>query len=273
MADMTQYEMLDDVNLALVEPLSAGAYAIAGYVNGSFQNWPAIVAKYGKSGKYLLSIDTQGNASAGAQCLDIERFDATIGQAAAWVKATAAAGKAARDLRWYPKVYTSASNAAALVKALSDAGIKRDEYMLWSAHYTGTAHICGPKSCGYPQADATQWTSTFHGASLDASLCYGYFFAGPVPYHAPAEPVKPVEPPEPKPAPVEPVKPPVEPPRPVEPEPVLVVPEPVIEPEPAPAGKPQRLVYVQEVLDSVIAGKLGLPVGTILFIPHTVEGD
>lgn len=177
--DMTTYEMLDDVNLSLVEPLASGAFAIAGYVNGRYTNWPAIVAKYGKAGKFLLSIDVQGNAQAGAQCLDVETGDAVIGQVAAWVKATRAAGIAAHDLRYYPKVYTSAGNVAAVISALSAAGIKRSEYLIWSAHYTGTSHICSPKTCGYPQADATQWTSTFHGASLDASLAYGYFFAGP----------------------------------------------------------------------------------------------
>jgi hypothetical protein len=60
---------------------------------------------------------------------------------------------------------------------MTQAGIARNEYMLWSAHYTNTAHICSPSACGYPQADATQWTSTYQGVSLDASLCYGYFFA------------------------------------------------------------------------------------------------
>lgn len=178
-ADMSTHEMLDDVNLSIMESRASGAYAIAGYVNGRYSNWPAIVAKYGKSGKYLLSIDVQGNPGAGAQCLDVEKGDATIAQAPAWFKVTAANGRRARDLRWYPKLYTSAGNAEALIAEMSKADIARDAYMLWSAHYTQKAHICGPRTCGYPQADATQWTSAFDGASLDASLCYGYFFAGP----------------------------------------------------------------------------------------------
>lgn len=70
---------------------------------------------------------------------------------------------------------------------MSAAGAARDEYMIWSAHYTATAHICGPSTCGSTvQADATQWTSTYEGVSLDASLCYGYFFAGPPTAAAPA---------------------------------------------------------------------------------------
>lgn len=197
MADMTTHEMLDDVNLTIeAAHVTKATRAIAGYVNGRYANWPAIVAKWGRSGMFLLSIDVQANPGAGAQCLDIELGDATIAQAPAWFKATQAAGKAARDLRWYPKLYTSVGDTKflgdrlqALVDTMSAAGVKRDEYMLWSAHYTGKAHICGPSSCGSKvQADATQWTSTFEGASLDASLCYGYFFAGPPAPGAPALP-------------------------------------------------------------------------------------
>lgn len=318
--DMTEYEMLDDVNLTVEESHASSAHAIAGYVNGKYANWPAIVAKYSKSGKYLLSIDVQANPSVGAQCLDVEKGDATIAQAPAWTLATQAAGKAAKDLRWYPKLYIEESEAQALVAEMTSKNIKRDEYMLWTAHYTDKAHICGPTSCGCPvQADATQWTSSFQGASLDASLCYGYFFAGPegvvpvtvvkvkvpkvvgltnteavallerdglkagpqasvtgkVVSQTPGPDVEVekasvvdihVE------GPVSPSKPPVIPtPAPVPP-PVIVVPEPSPEPLQDPSGKPGVKVYVQETLDAVIAQKLNLPVGTILFIPHTVEG-
>lgn len=179
MADMTLRLMLDDTNLSVEAPHAASAYAIAGYVNGRFNNWASVVAKWGKSGKYLLSIDVLNQPSAGAQCLDVEPGDATNADAPSWVKATQAAGRAAKDLRYYPKLYTSASNATALIGALTAAGIARNEYMLWTAHYTGKAHICN-SSCGLGnfQADATQWTDTYQGASLDATQAYGYFFAG-----------------------------------------------------------------------------------------------
>lgn len=177
--DMATYPMLDDIDLKIEEQYSGPAHAIAGYVNGKYANWPAVVAKYSPSGKFLLSIDVAGSPSAGAQCLDIERGDATIAQAPNWFKQTQAAGKHYRDLRWYPKLYISAGSAQQLIDAMTAAGVKRDEYLLWSAHYTDQPHICGPATCGYPQADATQWTSTYKGVSLDASLCFGYFFAGP----------------------------------------------------------------------------------------------
>ncbi len=211
--DMTVVTMFDDVNISIeAAHLTSAVKAIAGYVNGRYANWPAIVQKWGNSGLHLLSIDVQGLVSLGAQCLDIETGDAKIGQAAAWYKGTKAAGVAARDLRYFPKLYVSAGNMASLIATLKAAGIAREDVLIWSAHNTGKPHICGPDVCGYPQADATQYTFTEDGASLDASLCYAYFFAGPggeIGYQAPAvappapapEPVKPVVvPPPPKPA-------------------------------------------------------------------------
>lgn len=185
-ADFAQVVMLDDIDLSIINAHFAKVdvpkgtvKAIAGYVNGKYANWPAIVQKWAASGLHMVSIDVQANSTAGAQCLDIEKGDATIGQAVAWFKATQAAGFQARDLRWFPKFYISAGSAASLVATLAAAGIRRDEYMIWSAHYTNKPHICAPGTCGYPQADATQWTSSADGASLDESLCFAYFFAGP----------------------------------------------------------------------------------------------
>ena len=197
--DMTQVIMLDDIDLSVEEKFAAdpSVFAVAGYVNGATANWPAVVKKYEATGKFLLSIDVQGNPLAGAQCLDIENRDATIGQAPVWFKVTQASGRANRDLRWFPKLYCSAGSGASLIATMSAAGIPRGEYLYWSAHYTGKPHICAPDVCGFPQADATQWTSTAHGVSLDQSLCFKYFFAGPggeiathVPAPAPAAPVK-----------------------------------------------------------------------------------
>lgn len=188
---MNTYLMLDDVNTALLEKYAGPAHAVAGYVNGSYANWSTLVAKYAKSGKFLLSIDVANKPSLGAQCLDIETYDAVIADAPGWFKTTQAAGAKAKDFRYYPKLYTSASNVASLISTMTKAGIARNRYMIWSAHYTGSAHICGPKTCGYPQADATQWTSSYQGVSLDASLCYGYFFAGPPAAPAPAPKPKP----------------------------------------------------------------------------------
>lgn len=361
MTDMTTYEMLDDVNLSVeAAHITAKTKAIAGYVNGDFANWPAIVAKYSKAGKFLLSIDVQGNPSIGAQCLDVEKGDAEISQAPGWCKTTRANGVAAKDLRYFPKLYVQESNAQALVSAMSAAGIVRDTWMLWTAHYGKGEHICGPKTCGCPvQADATQWSSTFDGASLDASLCYGYFFSGPgdvLPAVAvtlgtpmglsanasyrgvdlgwsavkgagsydvqllqrgvPAGRIKseaahvslPVDAgtaytwrvaalpggdwsaedgfTTPK-APLVPavaeaaaipeaVKPPKPHPKPVTVSGVVEIPGPAVHAVTDDSGAvqapPTILVYVMETLEAEIAQKLGLPAGTLVFIPHTVEG-
>lgn len=172
--------MLDSIYVSTIQAHDTGVYAVAGYVNGKYNTWDALVAAYAGTDMYLLSIDVANDPSAGAQCLDIETGDASISDAPAWTKATAAAGKAANDYRYYPKLYTSRNNVVALVNAMDAAGIQRDTYMVWSAHYGDGSHICGPNSCGLAvQCDATQYTDSYAGASLDASICYGYFFAGP----------------------------------------------------------------------------------------------
>lgn len=180
MADLTTHLMLDDVTIPLEAPFAAAAFALAGYVDGRYANFSELEKEY-PSGKYLLSITVFADAGkSGAEALDIENGDATIAQAPAWFAATQDAGKQHRDHRWYPKLYTSIDNAVSLVKTMTKAGYKRDEYMLWSAHYTGVPHICGPKTCGAAvQADATQWTDRYKGVSLDASECFAYFFEGP----------------------------------------------------------------------------------------------
>lgn len=176
MTDLSTHLMLDDVNLAILATQASSAFALAGYVNGDYANWNELVDKYEPTGKFLLSIDVLNQPSAGAQCLDIESGDATVADAPGWFEQTAAAGKLANDARYYPKLYTSAGEVQELINAMTQAGVSRDRYMVWSAHYTGVAHICSPSACGYPQADATQWTSEYEGLALDASLCYGYFF-------------------------------------------------------------------------------------------------
>jgi hypothetical protein len=113
---------------------------------------------------------------ADAECLDVEPGDATNDVAAAWVKRQIARGVKR------PVVYTSLSNAAALLRALAAGGVPRTSVRLWTAHYTKFAHRCDPR-CGFGMpttADATQWTDRAFGRSLDQSLCADDFF-GPLP--------------------------------------------------------------------------------------------
>jgi peptidoglycan hydrolase-like protein with peptidoglycan-binding domain len=69
-----------------------------------------------------------------------------------------------------------------VIPALKAAGIGAGEIRLWSAHYTGTAHICGPSTCRElgVSADGTQWTDKAMGRNLDQSLLAAGFF-GAVP--------------------------------------------------------------------------------------------
>lgn len=134
--------------------IPAGLDAAAGYVDNSGIGitWPAVQTM---SVRYHLSISVHGWP---AMCGDVER-----GALGSW--------------KGYTVGYCSISAAAALV-----ARDGRPE-KLWTAHYTGYAHICS-SVCGYGftgQADGTQWTD--HGGLWDESLLLDDFFSfqGPQP--------------------------------------------------------------------------------------------
>lgn len=157
--------MFDDINLSLVPP---DAEAVAGYVNGRWPTYPAVVKKWPKA--HHLSIAVTSHAD--ADCLDIEPGDATNVVAPAWVKRQQARGVKR------PVVYTNLANAQTLVNVLVKAGIGRTQFRLWTAHYTGKAHFCSAR-CGFhltTTADATQWTDRALGRSLDQSVVNDAFF-------------------------------------------------------------------------------------------------
>lgn len=163
MSNITMYDSIS------VSALPKGAAAYAGYVNGMYTTWPALVTTFQASGAKLLSIDVFGTAPL-AHCLDVESGDATNSDVLAWVRRMKAAGIKV------PVIYTSASNTQAVVNILMEqGGYTRQEFMVWSAHYTGTEHICAPAVCGYAAADATQWTDSGPGG-CDVSACADYFF-------------------------------------------------------------------------------------------------
>lgn len=140
--------------------------AYAGYVDGNWPTFPTLRAAYPH--KPVLSIAVF--AADDADCLDVESGDATNSQAPFWVARQRANG-ANR-----PHLYTSLSNAQALIATMNAAGMPRHSYRLWVAHYTNSPHICSP-SCGLgftDVADGTQWTD--HGGSYDESLVADDFF-------------------------------------------------------------------------------------------------
>jgi hypothetical protein len=163
--------MFDSVDVGAL-PKGAGDWAIAGYVGGRYQTWNDVVRLYPAHRKRSIAVF----ASLDADILDVEAGDATPSQAPAWVRRQHARGIAR------PGVYIQLSNAQELVNVLAGAGIGRGQYLLWTAHYTGSPHI-------ESGSDATQWTDSFEGRNCDASLCEPWFFGvrqkPPSPDHLP----------------------------------------------------------------------------------------
>jgi hypothetical protein len=143
-----------------VGEIPTDARAVAVYINGLYENVAAVKSRCPHAILTTISV----NSADLADVLDVEAGDATNADCAGWYTRFKAARPHSK-----PIFYTSASNVAALVAALKDAGIKRRSYILWGAHYTDERHICGPRTCGYPKVDATQFTTT--GERLDVSKC------------------------------------------------------------------------------------------------------
>ena len=165
--------MADSITVADLPP---GMASYAGYVNGRWPTYSAVVAAH--PGVQVLSITVV--LADTAECLDVENGDATVAQAPSYVKMRVAAGI------WRPVIYTSEANLSAVVGACAAVGLSRDAYRLWSAHYAGK-HICGPTMCGSSvQADGTQWID--HGGWDESLLTDGFFAPAPAPAPTPPAP-------------------------------------------------------------------------------------
>lgn len=154
------FTMYDSITVTEIPPTAA---AVAGYVNGHWPTFPTLAQTHPHAKRLSIAV----TASADADCLDIEQGDATPADAAAWVKRQHARGVER------PVVYTSLSQAKAVLAALKAAGIQRNQIRLWTAHYTFRPHRCTPL-CQFgfwARADATQYTDKALGKTLDASLC------------------------------------------------------------------------------------------------------
>jgi hypothetical protein len=152
--------MFDSTNVADIP--STGMDAVAGYVGGNFTTWSALVKRF----PHLPALSIAVNSSQDAQCLDVEKGDATPADVPFWLD-TQARLHPGRT----PIIYTSASQIAAVRAA---AGRRR--YLLWSAHYGVGEHVCG--RCGYPGADATQFDDKgAHGEHIDRTVMSAAFLA------------------------------------------------------------------------------------------------
>lgn len=162
--------MFDSID---VGQLPADGENFAAYVDGHWPNWSEVVQRF--PGANVLSIAV--NPAGDAECLDIETGDATPEDAAAWYVRQLGRGVAR------PCLYADASTMADVITAIQAARILRPAVRLWSAHYTGSAHICGPSSCRTLSidADGTQWTDSAWSRDLDESLLLPDFFDSPPP--------------------------------------------------------------------------------------------
>lgn len=139
--------------------------ALAGYVNGRDSNYPTyepMIEQHPQLARQHRIISIAPQAFLQARCLDMEPQDALLTQFPAWHAENFVGGglKAV--------AYTSASQMADLIAVLDRSKLINAVWR-WSAHYTGAPHICGPKTCGYPQAHMTQWTDKYQGGNRDAS--------------------------------------------------------------------------------------------------------
>jgi hypothetical protein len=163
--------MQDSVTVANLTP---GADAYLGYVDGLFENYAAVVARF--PGKPVLSMAVFADADA-LGC-DREPGGLDAGQVPGWVQRQQARGIDR------PVVYASALNIPPILAALGTAGLRRDDVRLLSAHYGAGKHICGPDTCGLagvPACDGTQWTDSAagtNGALIDESILNDDFFTG-----------------------------------------------------------------------------------------------
>jgi hypothetical protein len=148
-----RFEMYDSTN---VSNIPHGAVAVAGYVNGSFANFNEMVKAFPHAKHLSIAVTSHADA----HCLDIETGDATPADAPAWVRR-----QHARGIK-RPIVYANTSTMPAVIAALEHNGIKRNEFLVWTAHYTNIPHI-------EPGSDATQFED--HKELFDVSLCEPWF--------------------------------------------------------------------------------------------------
>src|ERR1035437_7197016 len=110
-----------------VTPATFGwADLVAGYINGNYQSFNAIVAL--NPGKVAVPISITAGANAGV-VLDVETGDATPGQAPGWVQMRRAAGTD-------PSVYCSESVWGQVAGAFRNAGMSEPHYLI--AGYPGS---------------------------------------------------------------------------------------------------------------------------------------
>jgi hypothetical protein len=161
--------------------LPAGYPAYLGYVDGQWPTVPKLLAAHPEA--HVIGLTVLGGTLA-ATGVDCEPGNVNAVGAASWVKRKLAVAPASRPVA-YADLESPGYSMAEIIAALLNLGIPRVKYRVLTAHYTGTAHICSPSTCGTAfQADGTQWTSKYPGIGgddIDMSLLDDSFFGAAAP--------------------------------------------------------------------------------------------
>ena len=135
------------------------AAMVAGYLNGKYawsqQDWDL----FPHATQVQITITASANAG---DVLDVEAGDATPDQTAGWIAMRKAAGY------YRPTIYCSRSVIPA-VRAGTGSYILGQDYDIWVADYTGTAHEVTAPGSPAATCSATQYEST---ANYDVSMVY-----------------------------------------------------------------------------------------------------
>lgn len=142
-----------------------GMSVYAGYVNG-YVSYGSMVTRH--PGAHVLSISVR-NGTYGVDVLDVEPGAATESAMVPFLRSSPHphVGK--------PVIYCAAWQVTSFVNYLARNGHPRSSYYIWSAHYGRGLHYCGPHTCGFGQADATQYSSN---AYYDSDVWQSYMFTG-----------------------------------------------------------------------------------------------
>ncbi len=150
--------------------------AVAAYGNGKYANYGEAKREFPKVPVLEIDVSGQGIGNAG----DFEAGDMPYHEAGPWAKKRIAAGVRR------PVVYFSVSQWPAIKESIHAAGLEIADVRIWTAHYTGKPHLCGPE-CGFgdkpdDHADATQWADPgvlpppYQGRNIDVSETDATFF-------------------------------------------------------------------------------------------------
>ena len=152
--------MVDVVDSITLADLPPHPRAVLAYVDGAWANYRQAVELFPDA----LVVSCATNPRSDAMVLDVEPGDATFADAWHWLARQHARG---RDR---PCLYVGLARANDLYASLRRVGVRRSQYRLWSAHWTGVRHLCGPE-CGLvgEQAGATQWSGGVPRAHWDTS--------------------------------------------------------------------------------------------------------